>query len=285
MGSRIAKTVEMGYHKSYLVDLPVSAGMEIGKLHGLGAREEQQDSFGISEWDSSGEQGVLLVLADGMGGMAGGEKASMEFVVSCLNYFDENKFFSENPDQKLIDMLAVANENVKTALDGKTGMGGTTAIVVYIRERELYYVSVGDSRLLLIYDGVAKQLNREHIYGMKLLEQVEQGEISLEQAQENPDWGALTSYVGEETISEIDSGSIALECGDRILMMTDGVYRTLSEQQILENMEYPVQKAVIRMEALIEEKQLPNQDNYTAVLVEIKEADAKKASRKKRKEP
>lgn len=284
MGSKIAKTVELEYRKSYMVDLPGSAGMEIGKLHGLGAREQQQDSFGISEWNG-GEQGILLVIADGMGGMADGEKASMEFVISCLDYFDENAFSNEEADERLEDMLSVANENVKRALGGRTGVGGTTAVVVYIKDRELHYVSVGDSRLLLICDGVAEQLNREHIYGMALLEQVEQGEITLEQAQSDPDWGALTSFVGEEEISQIDSGSIALEDGDRILMMTDGVYRTLSEAEILENMAHPVQKAAMRMEALIEEKKLPNQDNFTAVLVEIKEENVKKTNRKKRKEP
>lgn len=68
-------------------------------------------------------------------------------------------------------------------------------------------------------------------------------------------------------------------------MMTDGVYRTLSEAEILENMAHPVQKAAMRMEALIEEKKLPNQDNFTAVLVEIKEENVKKTNRKKRKEP
>lgn len=284
MGSRVAKTVELACHKSYLADLPDGAGMEIGKLHGLGAREQQQDSFGISEWDSDGERGILLVLADGMGGMAYGEKASMEFVISCLDYFDENEFSNEEADDRLEDMLAVANENVKRALGGQTGIGGTTAVAVYIKDRELHYVSVGDSRLLLICGGAAEQLNREHIYGMMLLDQVEQGEITLEQAQKDPDWGALTSFVGEEKISQIDSGRIALKDGDRILMMTDGVYRTLSKTEILENMDYPVQKAAMRIEALIEEKKLPNQDNFTAVLVEIKEGNVKKNDRKKRKD-
>lgn len=269
---RIEKTLDLGYDRQYKVEISPKLGLAIGKVHGVGSRENQQDAFGISdtEDDVVEDKGLLLVLADGMGGMSGGEKASMEVVISCLNYFEQYDI-QEETEEELREMLYEANCQVRNALEKYAPGGGSTAIVARLKERSVNWVSVGDSRLYLFHEGTLQQLNREHNYAVTLDEMAERGEISVEEAMGHPQRKALTSYIGMDKTPEIDSSrqELVLEKGDRLLLMSDGVFGTLSSEEITDAMQYTAEKAAKHLGMQIERKKKRYQDNYTALIVEV----------------
>lgn len=267
---QIEKTIDLGLEKPYHVDLPFACGIRAGKLHGVGARSNQQDSFGISDTsdEAIAKRGLLAIVADGMGGMSGGEKASMTTVISCLNYFDTCGC-DDITSAELEEMAHTANEQVREILNGTNG--GSTLTAVVIKGDSLYWMSVGDSHIFLFRDGVLTQLNEDHNYAVQLEEMVAQGEISREEADSDPQRDALTSYIGIDSLELIATNAepITLLSGDRILMSSDGVYNTLSEGDIIEAMDYPVERAMMRMGMQIERTKKKNQDNYTAILLEF----------------
>ena len=274
MGKRIRqieKTVDLGMEKTYMVEVPVDAVIKIAKLHNMGKRKSQQDSFGISDLDADtlNQKGLLAVVADGMGGLAGGEKASMATVISVLNYFDTHDF--DKVPENLQEMVENANEQVKEIVGITRGQSGSTIVSIYIKDYQMFFVSVGDSRILLIRDGELYQLNKEHNYEADLLELVNEGKLTMEEAMQDPQKNALTSYIGIDSLERIDQNLTEIELfeGDRILLITDGVYNALSDVEIMNSMEYPAGRAMMHMEMQIEGKNLTNQDNYTALLIEI----------------
>ena len=276
MGKRIKnieKTVDLGMEKPYVFNIPSEIGIAISKLNNVGKRKSQQDSFGISDFDEDTVQqkGILAVVADGMGGLSGGERASMATVISALNYFDTNEM--ENIPVKLREMIENANEQVKEVVGITKGQSGSTIVCVHIMDHQMFFASVGDSRILLIRDGEIFQLNKEHNYEADLLEMVQDGRMTMEEALQDPQKDALTSYIGIDCLERIDQNLTEIELfeGDRILLITDGVYNTLSDAEILSSMEYSAGRAMMHIEMQIEAKNRPNQDNYTAVLIEIKE--------------
>lgn len=267
---QIEKTLDLGCWELYQIETPEESGICIGKLHGIGSREKQQDAFGVSDTRDMEKKGVLLVLADGMGGLLDGEIASMETVVSCLSYFDSQEIDVEAPEY-FSHMLEYANERVKASLHSDAGDGGSTVIVVWLWNGYMFYSSVGDSRLLFYREDTLVQLNREHTYSTVLLEKASQGEITLEEAYNDPQKNALTSYIGEPFISEINicREALKLKQGDKVILMSDGVYRTVEEQEMRDILKQSPQRAAMQLEQVIFGRAKASQDNYTALIVEM----------------
>ncbi len=271
MGCRVEKTIDLGLGKNYCIEIDTRCGIQIGKLHGIGCREEQQDAFGCSsvEFDAVKGKGILLVLSDGMGELKNGEKASAQAVVSCLNYFENHSF--ENMGEALEDSVFYVNQQVCEILQCEAGAGGATLIEAYIKDNRLYFASVGDSRIYLYRNGKLTQLSHDHNYGMELEEMVKNGEISKEEADGHPQRKALTSYIGLEELEQIDiqAEGTVLRKGDRVLLFSDGVFGTLTSEEICSAMRYTIEKSAIHIEMQIERKQKRGQDNYTAIMAEV----------------
>lgn len=265
-------TLDFGYEKTYQIETPEGCGVEIGKLHGIGRRSKQQDAFGTSDLKEEviESKGVLAILADGMGGLTDGERASMATVISCLNYFETHDMDAETP-ACFLEMVKNANIEVKEVLGSSSGSSGSTLVAVLVKERKIFWVSVGDSRIFLCRDGELTQISQDHNYAAQLREMVEAGEVGEEEANNDPQRNALTSYIGISRLEKIDYNEEALEAepGDRILLLSDGVYNSVTEEELLESMEFPLGRAMMRLGMKVEEKRKKNQDNYTAIVLEI----------------
>lgn len=265
-------TVDLGYEKTYLIETPEECEVLIGKLHGIGARSIQQDSFGVSglEEELIEKKGVLAILADGMGGLSDGEKASMATVISCLNYFETHDM-GEPVSEGLLAMAENANREMKEVL-GSKGVSGSTLAAALVRGGKLFWLSVGDSRIFLYRDGMLTQLSKDHNYAAQLQEMVEAGEITQEEALCDGQKDALTSFIGINLLKEIDYSEepVKLEQGDRVLLMSDGVYRSVTAEEMAESMQLPVCRTMMHLGMQIEGKRKKNQDNYTAIVLEEK---------------
>ena len=253
-----------------------SAGrpIAIGSIHGIGSRNYQQDSFGFSDADDIElykDKGFIAVVADGMGGLSDGDKVSQCVVISMLKGFEENNDEIPMPSL-LLKLVNDANEEVNDLLESiGGGRSGSTLTAVIIRENKLSWISVGDSHIYVYRSGKLLKVNKDHNYAAELDEQVRRGMISEEEALSDPQRAALTSYIGMGTPEYIDQNEkpLILEKGDRVLLMSDGVYGTVSDEKICELMGYKLRQSCIMIENEIRHSNKRNQDNYTCVILEI----------------
>ena len=240
--------------------------VKVGQLHNIGARPYQEDSSGVSMLDD----GILAVVADGMGGLSGGDKVSQKIVYTMLSYGDQLR--PGYIDGALERMVYGTNEAVNKML-GPEGLykSGSTLLAVLARNNRFHWITVGDSHIYYFHNGRLVQLNEEHTRGTELLHKAERGEISFEEARNDPKRNGLTSFIGMGKLKYIDKSneSIPLVSGDRIVLMTDGVFNALSDQTIEAVLARnpDVQAAADEMERLVIQRANPRQDNFTAVIL------------------
>ena len=248
---------------------PPAGQILIGKLHEQGARESQQDCFAVSDEALAATHGLLAVVADGMGGLANGDRVSTAAVQAVLDAFAD----ARTPDDPEQTMLALARSAVQSVNDllGQSGLrkSGTTLVAALIREEKLTFLSVGDSRICLYRDGALTQLNREHIYKNDLALRAVNGEMSLAAALSDPQGGGLVSFLGMGKLAYIDmpAAPLALRPGDKVVLMSDGVYNALDGGELAQALAEDPETAVKRIRSAIAEKNYSNQDNYTAVIL------------------
>lgn len=238
-----------------------------------GTREYQQDALNVEirQDRETGESRIISVLCDGMGGLEGGERASRLAVSRMMDELDTS--WNTYPDIYL-DVAMDVNYEVRNLRDQETGRkleAGTTLTVASIQKNQLYWCSVGDSRIYLYRQGVIQCLTRDHIYGNDLDEMAEKGEITAEQAEKTPGRSALTSYLGIRNLERINYNQTSMELrhGDVILQCSDGLYRSLSEMEIAYTIQryFPdMQKAADSLTS-IAVGQPGKHDNTSAVLL------------------
>ncbi|HIS68741.1 MAG TPA: serine/threonine-protein phosphatase [Candidatus Gallacutalibacter stercoravium] len=247
--------------------------LAIGNAHHIGKRSSQQDCFAVSDVTNPAlcaQKGVLAVVADGMGGLSNGAQVSALVTSTMMGYFDTHTM-RDAPATQLLTMINEANRQVLRGLGNAQGQSGSTVVAVLIQDGGLYFASVGDSRIYLLRGGVLMQINREHTYAAELDEKVARGEISQKAAQEDPQRNALTSYIGMGALEKVDHSlnPLALQQGDRILLMSDGVFGTLSSQEIASAAQNgDAFEAAQRLEQAVLAKDKPGQDNFTAVILQ-----------------
>lgn len=237
----------------------------LGKVHNVGARPNQQDSLGSAPT----KHGVLAVVADGMGGLSDGDKVSQMVVLTMLQNAEQSDLRKGNP---LYLSAGRANEAVNAFLGReKLYKSGATLIAVQAEESGFHWISIGDSRIYLLRSGGLIQINEEHIYRRTLLTQAVNRETSFADAATNPQSIRLTNFIGMGRVASI-SGSlnpVALMPRDQILLLTDGVFNTLSEQDIAEivTAAKDPEQAAADLEAAVLAAHNPAQDNFTAVIL------------------
>ena len=244
-----------------------------GNAQHLGSRKEQQDDFGFSDLDDVtfvNRAGVLAVVTDGMGGLERGREASLIAKQTMLHEY-EDKAINKAIPQALIGGLSVANAKVVELAEqaGLEGQIGTTMVVAAIKDKELYWASVGDSRIYLYRRGKLSQLSSDHDYARELSREVALGRISPEEAANHPQRQALTSYLGLPSLHEIDRNEdpIMLEPGDRVLLCSDGLYKTVPEEEIVGFLDQDPQHAAEELIAATLVREKKNQDNVTVAIL------------------
>ena len=241
--------------------------LSVGKVHETGARESQQDCFAVLPEELWPEHGLLAVVADGMGGLADGDRVS-QCAVSA--FFDCFCNVQGEPQLVLLELLRRANNAVNALLGpGGASRSGSTLVAALVRDGCLSFVSVGDSRIALLRDGALYTLDREHVYRNELLCAAVNGERSFESALSHPRAGGLTSYLGMGRLKYVDfpAAPIALMPGDRVVLMSDGVYNALGVSELADALLLPPEQAAEEIRRAVSAKGYSTQDNYTAVVI------------------
>ena len=236
---------------------------------GVGDREQQEDSFAVlnsSDPERQRSQGLLAMVADGMGGMADGKAASQLAVDVLLDRFS-GWDRQQTPPEWLYGGAFAASDQV---FSRSQGASGTTLTAVHIWENQMHWLSVGDSAIFLKRGGGVFQLNREHTYLNQLYaRELEEETIDKTRAQSDADARRLTSFVGIDHLKEVDLNlrPWILKPGDVILLCSDGISGVLSPPELLEAMSLPPDEGCALLETMVLEKQIPEQDNYTGVMI------------------
>jgi len=240
--------------------------LSIANLQGTGARDYQQDAFWISNAapNQLAADGLQLLLADGMGGVQDGAliaQYTLEQLTAQIGGEPAN----------ILGTIAAINAKVEAQYHER---GGTTLLVAQLdAQARLWFASVGDSNIYLWRNNLLVELTRRHEYLLDLLERVLEGSLELDDALANPQAKALASFIGVRQLSIDHSRTpLPLQAGDSLLLCSDGISDSLSQEQLAATLALPAQAAVEQLEALIRIENIAKQDNYTAIVVNISTA-------------
>ena len=201
-------------------------------------REINQDNFMLRKYT---EKTTLCVVCDGMGGIKGGEEASLiaakefvrtvdQFIIPYLKNRDRQVSTSDIK-RALARGVDLANEKVyltaKNSIDHK-GMG-TTLVGALIIDKVLFCINVGDSRLYSLKGSTMKQITKDHSFVQYL---IDQGKLTKEEAERSSKKNIITRAVGTEVFVEGDIYTARLEEGSYLLFCTDGLTNMVDEATI-----------------------------------------------------
>lgn len=246
---------------------PGGRGFLTASVHELGTRGEQQDAFCITGLETP-ESGVLAAVADGMGGLVDSGQVSRSLIDALRGNFATSDEMS--PARRLQLLFRQALEQVENLRKGQTAQSGSTLVVGLIQGDGLSWLSVGDSRIYLWRSGGLIQLNRDHDFSHDLTLLALQGDMTLQEADQDPRRENLTSFIGRGFPRKVEWNPepVSLCPGDKVVLMSDGVYRALSQEEMARCLQGDASKAARALRAAVTKKDLPQQDNFTAVILE-----------------
>ena len=220
----------------------------------------------------SGYAGVnLFVVADGMGGHAGGDIASAlatQLVAQVDDVYDD-------PDLAigtLLESMQSANEKLTNTVReyGYLAGMGTTMDALVFTGTTAAIAHIGDSRVYLLRDGIMSQITKDHTFVQTL---VDSGRITEDEALYHPRRNVLMRVLGDASDEpQFDVYPLDVLPGDRFLLCSDGLCGVVPNALIEENMK--VTDLSEAADLLIEEaREYGAPDNVTVILVEVFEAD------------
>ncbi|HYN89534.1 MAG TPA: protein phosphatase 2C domain-containing protein [Ardenticatenaceae bacterium] len=214
--------------------ITMGVGLDVGRGR---AGRPNQDSLGTyldfpQFSDRLEAKGLLFMVADGMGGAAGGQEASETAVrLTIQGYYQDS-------DASIRHSLARALQSANEAIYARghtddpdvRGMG-TTAVIAVIRGDRLVVGNVGDSRASLLRGGTLRQMSADHSW---VQEQVRHGVLTPEQAVDHPRRNVILRNLGNEQQVRPDFVLETPQVGDVILLCSDGVWGEVRDEEIAE---------------------------------------------------
>jgi serine/threonine protein phosphatase PrpC len=223
-------------------------------------RTENQDSV-LPEGAGEGSGGVVAV-ADGLGGHPGGEIASrcaVDAVADAPEGIDGASVIGAVHDRIIARIAEALGERSELI-----AMATTLTLAVLAPDSPIEVAHVGDSRAYLASGSNIVQVTEDHTHGM---DRVVAGELSLEEAQDDPDWHVMSNWLGFESY-RVASYRVPVEPGDRLLLCSDGLSNMLADDRIAEILAVGTveRSAAALIDAANEAGGL---DNITVVVVEV----------------
>ncbi len=209
--------------------------------------------------------GSVFIVADGMGGHAGGNVAAEVAVsetVASLKAGHEPEEAIQTANRSILERAAI-----DVALEG---MGTTlTMALMDLEDAQADLFNVGDSRAYLLREGRLTQLTNDHTYVQEL---VDAGSITHEQASTHRARHVLTRVVGVALDVEPDHFRVPLQLGDVLLLCSDGLINEVTNAEIAQ-----VLGSKLPQEAVDTLVRMANNhggsDNITVVVVRLGDPD------------
>jgi PPM family protein phosphatase len=245
-----------------MTTLAVGSATDVGMV-----RSSNQDQVLIAS--------PLFAVADGMGGHAAGEVASLTAIEALAVAFAKDR-----TTEGLQAAIKEANRAVweKAQRDrGLRGMGTTLVALALVSEgdeEQLAIVHVGDSRVYLMRQGELEQLTTDHRLVQEL---IDDGQLSEADATIHPQRHVLTRALGVDPEVLADSLQVLPYKGDRFVLCSDGLSGEITDAEmasILRKTAYPQEAAKQLVSAAMSNG---GSDNITVVVVDVVDDDDKAA--------
>lgn len=200
---------------------------EWGQAITIGGREEQQDSVEIL----SSNQSTLLIVADGMGGHQGGRKASSLLTETAAEIF-RNTARIDDTEHFFNTIIQTAYQRIREYANQTGSNPHATVVMLLLQNQQAFWAHIGDSRLIRFKRGQFHERTRDHSV-VELL--VHDGEIDESEMADHPDQNKLLRSIGGEAAPKASFGKAGLEAGDAFLLCSDGLWETVSNQEMAQH--------------------------------------------------
>ncbi|MFN6568321.1 serine/threonine protein phosphatase [Nostoc minutum NIES-26] len=226
-------------------------------------RSSNQDAYYIDP------EGRFFIVADGMGGHAGGEEASRIATREIQAYLVANWDSSESTAKLLEKALWRANEGILQDQQNhpdRADMGTTVVVVIFRSPDSPWCAHVGDSRLYRLRGTQLDQVTEDHTWVARA---IKVGDITSDEARVHPFRHVLSRCLGREDLHQVDVQPLDAKAGDRLLLCSDGLTEELVDRKIADYLHdtSSLEKAAL---SLIEAaKEEGGHDNITVVIVAL----------------
>lgn len=210
----------------------------------------------------------LAVVADGMGGHAGGDVASASTVLDMIHLDHDD--YPDGADTVLADEIQTANSLLSELVhqNPKLSGMGTTVTALLLEGRKLHFAHIGDSRAYRLRNKKFEQVSVDHTFVQRL---IDEGRLRPEEAETHPHKNVLMRVLGDVDASpELDLDVLDVEPGERWLLCSDGLNYVAGH--VVERMVRETKDLRECAEILVDltlEAGAP--DNVTVVMLEIAE--------------
>ncbi|MCS6862075.1 MAG: Stp1/IreP family PP2C-type Ser/Thr phosphatase [Abditibacteriales bacterium] len=236
----------------------------------VGCRRESNEDAGrcVKPHDPEllSNKGVLVMVADGMGGYAAGEVASRLAVDVISRAYYEEKVTAPVALKKAFEQANRAIYEQARKDETLKGMG-TTCTALVLQNRSAFAAHVGDSRLYLVRDDAIYQQTEDH---SAVREMVKRGLLSVAEAQRHPERNVLVRAMGRHPNVEVVvwEEPLSVCAGDRFLLCSDGLHDLVTDEEMKQAvLDNDPPAACERLIALA--KQRGGHDNITVGVVQV----------------
>ncbi len=189
-----------------------------------GGRHEQQDRWAVFELP--GQEGLLAILADGMGGHVGGALGA-QIVINLAREFIQNPppTLRAHPGSELEQLC----RRMHQAINSQSETARSTIVMVWIERDRVNWLNIGDSRLYHFRDGQRLMRTRDHS-AVQLL--MDLGEINESEMATHPAQNRLYRSLGGDDAPKPDLGQFPVQPGDLLALCSDGVWEHVTESEL-----------------------------------------------------
>lgn len=239
------------------------AKTDVGKI-----REKNEDYFLVKKFS---DNEIIYIIADGLGGYESGEVASKIATEIVAKYFEE--FYIKNERKNIKDVIKksiiLANNEIYNLekTDSKYKGMGTTIVILCVIGSDIYYASVGDSRIYNVNTAFSliTQITEDDTYVNALLKTNVINEL---EALNHPQKHVLTRAVGVFSNIDVDVYKLDRKFDGYIVLCTDGVTNMLDEKEILSVFKkYKFEQLADRIIAKANEN--GGSDNITLIIIKL----------------
>lgn len=237
---------------------------------GRSGKGRNEDAVGLhipTDAEMLERYGILLVVADGVGGAPRGDEASRIAVETLLK-----TYYEASVDIPIMQRLKDAFAKVNAAVVATDEVPSyrhmcTTLVAAVVFPDRAVFANIGDSRGYIIPSpaGAVRQITVDH---SEVQEMVQQGLITAEQAEVASNRNIITRVVGTDPNVEVDLFDVPLAPGDTVLLCSDGLVTAAADAEIADILQHsPLEAAVDRLVQLA--KGPKGHDNVTVCVARL----------------